>query len=174
MVGLLHQSRPSTNNQMESLIKYSVSIYTCIWLIITNLVGIYPFIILLKYNYLIGAIITFLAMVFSILWHINEHQSGCKIFVLSDIFFGSALFVYCVYLFLNVNNILAIKLIFPTIAIVCLIMSKIVQMTNYGYRLVGDNIEPVYAFFHTIWHVLAFLTVVVMMPENKAFYPYLI
>lgn len=149
-----------------------ISIISCFWLGITNLIGLYPIIIFLGYDYILGAITTFFAMSFSILWHLNEHKNGYHMFVYTYIFFVVALFGYELWMMIIAiiaSTFITTKIIFPLVCIAFLIASKVILLQK---NLIGGiKGEIMYVLLNTIAHILMFLSVVVMIPQNETWYP---
>jgi hypothetical protein len=148
---------------------------TCIWLALTNLVAIYPVVILLTNAYILGGIMTILAMVFSILWHINEHENGYRFFLLPDQLFAGSLVCYGLWIGLSsiiANTFVTTKIVFFTFGFFFLIVSRLAILKK---DFIGvKQAEIIYVVCHTIWHSMAFLSVVVVIPENQTWYPSLI
>jgi len=71
---------------------------------------------------------------------------------------------------LFMDKFIASKLIIPLIAVICLVSGElIVRLKIFSPK--WEN--AVHSFLHTMWHILAFISLVIATPENTEFYPML-
>lgn len=159
-----------------------------IFVVLSNLVAIYPIYWMNKLDYNDELIITILTAIFSWTRDIFEirpnlqicqfnqdypfgedHQRLCTAFKVINIIFTIIATCSGIYL-LVLKQFVPIKLILPIIGISCLILGEIIVKV----KLFSPEYENyVYSALYSLWHCIAFISLVVVLPENNTWYPIL-